>query len=120
MILAVHINVLYLSETKACSRSVGHFFLSKNAENLANNETVLTIAHTIKNIMFSAEEAELGAIYINFREDVPDQHTLEDMGHKQPPTPVQTDNTTALRVVKNNVTKKLKLMDMKIHWLHCR
>jgi hypothetical protein len=39
------------------------------------------------------------------------------MGHPQPPTPMQTDNTTVLGVVNNNVMKKLKAMDMKYHWL---
>ena len=36
------------------------------------------------------------------------------------PTPMQTDNTTALGVVNNNIMKKLKSMDMKYHWLRCR
>ena len=42
------------------------------------------------------------------------------MGHPQPHTPMQTDNTTALGVVNQNVMKKLKSMDMKYHWLRCR
>ena len=43
------------------------------------------------------------------------------MGHKQPPTPMQTDNTTALGVVNDNiVSKKLKSMDMIISWLRYR
>ena len=42
------------------------------------------------------------------------------MGHKQPPTPMQFDNKTALCVVKNNAMKKLKSMDMKFHWLWCQ
>ena len=43
------------------------------------------------------------------------------MGHKQPPTPMQTNNTTALGVVTNTiVSKRLKFMDMKLHWLRCR
>jgi len=33
---------------------------------------------------------------------------------------MQTDNTTTLRVVNNNITKKSKLMDMKYHWLQCQ
>jgi hypothetical protein len=39
------------------------------------------------------------------------------LGHKQPPTPMQTDNFTALGVVNNNVMKNLKAVDMKYHWL---
>ena len=46
---------------------------------------------------------------------------LEEMGHKQPPTLMQTDNTTALGFVTNNIaSKQLKSMDMRIYWLRCR
>jgi hypothetical protein len=65
-------------------------------------------------------EAKIGALYINRHEAVPARHVLEFMGHKQPPTPMQTDNTTALGVANKNVMKKLKSMDMKYHWLWCR
>ncbi len=61
-------------------------------------------------------EAKVGALY-NCREAIPACHTLKFMGHPQPPTPMQTDNTTALGVVNNNIIKKLKAMDMKYHWL---
>ena len=45
------------------------------------------------------EEAKLGALYINFREAVMARCTLKEMRHKQPPTPVKIDKTTALGVV---------------------
>ena len=42
------------------------------------------------------------------------------MGPKQPPTTIQTDNTTAHVVVTNNIaSKRLNSMDMKLHWLRC-
>jgi hypothetical protein len=52
--------------------------------------------------MSSAAEAKLGALYINAREAVPCRTLLREMGHPQPPTPIQTDNSTALGVVTNN------------------
>jgi hypothetical protein len=67
--------------------------------------------------MSSMAEAEIEALYINCREAILARNTLEYLGHKQPPTPMKTDNTTALGVVNNNVMKKLKAMDMKYHWL---
>ena len=95
--------------------------MSNDSTNPPNNGAVLTIAQIIKNVMSSAAEAELSALFINCREAVPARHTLEEMGHKQPPTPMQTDNTTALGVVTNNIaSKRLKSMDMKLHWLRCR
>ena len=34
---------------------------------------------------------------------------------------MQTDNTTALGIVKDNIaSKRLKSMDMRLHWLFCR
>jgi hypothetical protein len=120
MVTAGHSNALYLSESNAHSRAGGHFFMSNNTAKPPNNGAILTIAQIIKAAMSSSVEAEVGALYTNCREAFPACHTLELMGHPQPPTPMQMDNTTALGVVNNNVLKNLKLMDMKYHWLHDR
>ena len=70
-----------------------------NTNTPPNNGAVMTIAQIIKPIMSSAAEAELAAFFINCQEAVPARQSLEEMGHKQPPTLVQTDNTTAHGVV---------------------
>ena len=71
--------------------------------------------------MSSAFEAEIGAMYVNAREDVSARQSLNEMGHHQPQTPMQTDNTAAHSVVTKNVQPKLtKAMDMRFHWLRCR
>ena len=49
--------------------------------------------------MTSATEAELAALYIMAREAVCICIILEELGHKQPPTPLQTDNAMAEAVV---------------------
>ena len=42
------------------------------------------------------------------------------MGHPQPPTPIQIDNSTALGMVTNIIQpKRTKAMDMHFHWLRC-
>ena len=121
MVLVGNSDASYLSESKARSRAGGHFFMSDNSSNPPNNGAVLTIAQIIKNVMSSAAEAELGALFINCREDIPARHALLEMGHPQPPTPMQTNNTTSLGVITNNIaSKRLKSMDMKLHWLRCR
>jgi hypothetical protein len=121
MVLVVHSDASYLSEPKARSRAGGHFFLSSDCEDPANNGAVLNLAQLIKAVMSSAAEAELGALYINAREAVPQRTTLAEMGHKQPQTPMQTDNTTALGVVNNNIQpRRTKAMDMRFHWLRDR
>ena len=103
MVLVVHSDASYLSEPKARSRAGGHFFLSSYCEDPADNGAVLNLAQLIKPVMSSAAEAEVGALYINAREAVPQRMTLAEMGHKQPQTPMQTDNTTALGFVNNNI-----------------
>jgi hypothetical protein len=113
MVLAGHSNALYLSKSKACSWAGRHFFVSSITAQPPINGTILTIAQIIKAVMSLAAEAEVGALYINCREAFLAHHTLIFMGHPQPPTPMQTDNTTALGVVNNNVIQKLKAMDMK-------
>ncbi len=116
MVLVGHSNTSYLSETNAHSHAGDHLFMSNNTAKPPKNGAILTTAQIIKAVMSSAAEAEVGALYIICREAVPACHTLEFMGHPQPPTPMQTDNTIALGVV-NVVLKKLKSMDMKYHWL---
>ncbi|KAL7488941.1 hypothetical protein ACHAW6_014541, partial [Cyclotella cf. meneghiniana] len=121
MILTVHSDASYLSEPKARSRAGGHFFLSDNSSIPPNNGAILNIAHIIKNVMSSATEAELAALYINAREAVYIRIILEEMGHKQPATPMQTDNAMAEAVINAKVQpKRTKAMDMRFHWLRDR
>ena len=121
MVLAAHSDASYLSEPQARSRAGGHFFLSSDSAIPPNNGAVLNIAHLIKNVMSSATEAELAALYIMAREAVYIRIILEELGHKQPPTPLQTDNSMAEGVVNGKVRpKRTKAMDMRFHWLRDR
>ena len=46
---------------------------------------------------------------------------LEALGHKQPPTPLKTDNATAVGFANSNMRqKKSKSWDMRYNWLRCR
>ena len=95
--------------------------MSNNAEVPPNNGSIHNVAQIIKAVMSSAAEAELGALFINAREAVHIRNILEEIGHPQPPTPIQTDNSTANRVVNNTIQpKRTKPMDMRFHWLRCR
>ncbi len=66
--------------------------------------STLIIAHIIKKVMSSATKAELAGLYIMVRKAVYIRKTLEELGHKQLPTPLQTDNAMADAVIngKNN------------------
>jgi hypothetical protein len=43
MVLAGHSNTVYLSESKACSRAGGHFFMSSNSAKPPNKGAILTL-----------------------------------------------------------------------------
>ena len=119
MILAVDSNASYLSESGARSCAGGYFPLSNNSANLPNNGGVLTVSQIIKAIMSSTAKAKIGALYINCRAAIPAQHTLTKMGHPQTPTPIQTNNITALGVVNNTMApKRANAMGMRFYWLH--
>jgi hypothetical protein len=121
MVLAAHSDASYLSEPQARSRAGGHFFLSSNADIPPNNGAILNIAHIIKHVMASATEAELAALFITAREAVYIRIILMELGHKQPATPLQTDNAMAEAVTNGKVQpKRTKAMDMRFHWLRDR
>eukprot|EP00957_Ditylum_brightwellii_P193746 14753700-Ditylum_brightwellii.AAC.1 len=63
--------------------------------------------------MASAAEAELGALFENAKEAVALRMTLRDLGHHQPATPIQVDNSVAHGVVNSNIRQqKSKAIDM--------
>ena len=106
MISVVHSGTSYLCEPKAKSQAGGHLFMSNNAKIPPNNGAILNIAHIIKHVMMSATEAELTALYIMAREAVYIIIILEEMGHRQPATPIQMDNATAEAVINAKITPK--------------
>jgi hypothetical protein len=86
-----------------------------------NIGAILNIAHIIKYVMASVTKAELGALYSTAREAIYLRIILEELGHKQPATPIQTDNAMAKGVINGKVQpKRTKAMDMRFHWLRDR
>ena len=68
--------------------------------------------------MSSATKAKLAALNIMAREAVNICIILEEMGHAQLPTPLQTDNAMAEAVTNCKVQpKRIKAMDMCLYWL---
>ena len=121
MVLAIHSDASYLNKEEAWSRAGGHHYLSEDVTFPPNNGAIHNIAEIIKAVMSSAAEAELGALYINAKRGVEERIILEEMGHKQPCTPIQTDNSTAEGIINARVQpKRTKAMDMRFHWLRDR
>ena len=129
MTLHIHSDASYLSEPKARSRAGGHFFLSRQpldptaapVNQPPQNGPIHTTCHILRNVMPSAAEAETGALFVNGQEAIPLRTTLEELGHAQPPTPLQTDNSTAAGFSNATIKqKRSKAMDMRFYWLQDR
>ncbi len=118
MVLTIHSDAGYLNESKSRSRAGGHFYLSNDIQNPPNNGAILTIVQVIDAVMSSAAEAEMGALFINAKEAVHMRRILSKMGHSQPRTPIQMDNSTAEGVINSRFRpKRTKAMDMRFEWL---
>eukprot|EP00957_Ditylum_brightwellii_P033636 2550201-Ditylum_brightwellii.AAC.1 len=63
--------------------------------------------------MASAAEVELGALFENAKEVVVLRTTLQELGHQQPATPIQVDNSVLHGIVNSNIRQqKSKAIDM--------
>eukprot|EP00957_Ditylum_brightwellii_P086744 6600879-Ditylum_brightwellii.AAC.1 len=57
------------------------------------NMPLLVLSQIMHNVMASAAEAELGALFKNVKEAVVLRTALQELGHQQPATPIQVDNS---------------------------
>jgi hypothetical protein len=57
----------------------------------------------MREVVSSAAEAKLAALFHNGKEANPICITLQELGHKQPPTPIQTDNSTATGIANDSI-----------------
>ncbi len=106
MILAVHSDAGYCNKKKLRIQVGGHFFLSNDNNFPPNNGAILTVATIIKAVMSLAAEAELGALYLNGKEAAYLQQVLAKLGHPQPQTPIQTNNSMVEGVINNKIQPK--------------
>jgi hypothetical protein len=90
MAFVIHSDASYLLEANAHSRAGGHMFMASNEEIPKNNGAVLNTSQIKCAVMSSAAEAELEALFINVKTAVSIRHTLEELSHPQPRTPIQT------------------------------
>jgi len=60
-------------------------------------------------------------LFNNLKEAIALRNSLEEMGHPQPPTPVEVDNTTAVGFTNRQIKQKQsKSMDMSFYWIQDR
>jgi hypothetical protein len=122
MVLQVSSDASYLSEPEACSRTGGLFYLGNNNDMQKQiNGPILCLSSIIKHVMSFAAEADVGSIFSNAKEASPLRVMLEEMGHRHPLTPIQTDNSTAYGILNNKLNqKRSKAMDMRFYWVRYR
>ena len=70
------------------------------------NGAIFVLSHIIKNVLASATEAELGALFYNAGEATPIRTTLIKLGHAQPPTPITNNNVCAAGIPNTTVKQK--------------
>jgi hypothetical protein len=120
MILHIHRDASYLSENEAKSRTRGFFYMENTTKNdkTLTNGAILILSEVLKHVISSADEAEIGAVLINAKEGAVLRTTLEELRHKQPPIPMETDNTTATGYSNGTLKqKRTKAMDMRFYWI---
>jgi len=126
MVLWTHSNASYLTAPKGHLRAASNSFLSfwpitpPTATDPAppGNGPIHVLCQTMRQVIFSAAEAELGALFLNAQNICPICTALEELGHRQPATPLQTDNNMASGILNDTVKqKRSKAMDMRFYWL---
>jgi hypothetical protein len=132
MILHVESDASYLSEPKARSRAAGYYYLSDlplapnsppapTTPQPRENGAINILCQILREVVSSAAEAELAALFHNGKEACPIRICLEELGHPQPPTPIQTDNSTAAGIANDTVKqKRSKAIDMRFYWIRDR
>jgi hypothetical protein len=122
MILNIHSDAGYLNESEARSRSGGYFFVSsKPKKGQHQHNGLLTLSTIINMICSSAAEAEIAALFLNAKEGVNIRNILQEMGHPQPATLMQTDNTTAHGILRGTCKQqRSKAIYMRFYWVRDR
>jgi hypothetical protein len=107
--------------THEAASEVCFFLGNKSTEQDMLNGSILNVTSVIKNVVASAAESEVGACFHNAQSGAPLRVTLTELGHKQPPTPLRTDNSTVFGILNETIKqKRSKAMDMRYHCLTYR
>ena len=124
MVLQIDSDAAYLVMPEARSAYSGNFYLSNwpcdkpNLPSTKRNGPILTTRKTIRKVVSSAAEAETTGTFCNAKEGVAILPSLIGIGHKQPPTPLKTENSTTDGFVNSSMKpKKSKTWDMNMYWL---
>jgi len=115
VIQTIFLTALRTGTAQAHSRAGGYHYLGSTSGK-AFNTPVFVQAKVIKNVMASAAEAEVAALYLNAQEAPPIRQCLVEMGHPQLATKMNTDNQTATGIVNGTIKqRRSKAIDMQFY-----
>ena len=132
MVLHIESDASYLTAPKSRSRAAGFHYLSSrpadptkppaaDAAPPPGNGAINVLCQILKEVVSSAAEAELAALFHNGKEACPLRTCLEELGHPQPPTPLVTDNNTAAGIANDTMKqRRSKAIDMRFYWIRDR
>ena len=101
MITCVYIDSVYLVLLKAKRRIAGYYYFRGNTEQL--NGAICIEYKTLRHVVPSAAEAKTGSVFHNTQKARPLRLILIVMNIFQSLVPLETDNTTAVGFVRNNI-----------------
>jgi len=118
MILNVHSDASYLSETKARSRAGAFMCMGTELHGARPNAPVLYLSVIIATIVDSATAAEYAAAFIAAQAATSLRLTLGELGYPQPATQITCDNACAVGIANDSFNqKRSKTIDMRYHWI---
>jgi Golgi nucleoside diphosphatase len=85
------------------------------------NGAISIISTNLRHRMSSAAEAEIGSVFINAKEGAVLRTTFEELGHLQPPIPLETYKITGTSHINGTTEQKhTKIMDIRFYWIKDR
>ena len=105
---------------KITNQAGGYHYLG-NKDGTQLNGPIHALANIINAVIGSVAEAEVRGLYMNVLELSPMRTIVEELDHPQPPTLIQTDNSTADGIMYKTIKQKQsKAMNKRFYWLQDR
>ena len=128
MVLWVDSNASYLTAPKARSQAAGFHYLrvKPTSATMGPGKVIPPMNGAVHYVMSEQctkscqvlQRQNLAVFFTMEKAAYPMQITLEELGHVQPPTPMQTNNSTATGIANNNIKQQCsKAMDMRFYWV---
>ena len=124
MQLHIDKDTAYLFLLKPCSVIAGFYHLTNTphtSDIFLRNGVILIEWKTLRHVVESAAESEVGGFFHNAQMEIPIKNKSEALGNPQKLTPTRTDNSTETGFVYDSIhMKRSKSWDMRYYWLRDR